>query len=365
MNKIAIKNELEKLNASAILGIDGMVDEVWELVDSRNSDTDFSKITKLIDFGNALTQRKTGGIAKERLLKRRISGGFVCNTGRAVAKLGLKTSFLGMFGQNGINKMFDEFNDLATLYSLGEPANIHILEFSDGKIMMPNLEPIINLKWEDVLAVYPLEELKNMFKTDIIGVGYWSNIYDFDNILANIVKIAKEGGVAKRIFHDFANLNKRSVEALKEALQTLKEQNEFLPQTLSLNEHEGGILCRALNIEYPENINSPDSVLPALKAVEKAQEIIGIDEVIIHSLYFAVAATKTNGSYYAMQNYCENPVKTTGAGDTFNGGYMAVSLTNLTGEEKLCVANSTTYCYVSTGNAPTLEQVINEVNRRL
>ncbi len=364
MDKTAIKSEMTALNASAMLCIDGMVDEVWELVSSRKSDTEINKMANMIELGNAITERKTGGMATERVLKRRISGGFVCNTGRAVAKLGLKTSLLGMFGENSTESIFDEFNGLADIYSLGAPSNIQILEFTDGKIMMPNLERLINLKWENILDKYSMERVEELLNNDIIGVGYWSNMYDFENILANMVKIAKQNGKTKRFFHDFANLNKRTPEALMQALETLKTQDAILPQTLSLNEHEGGILCKALGIDYPENINDPASMQAALKAVEKAQVKIGIDEVIIHSLYFAVMATKTKGSSFAMQNYCENPVKTTGAGDTFNGGYMTACLTNLKGEEKLAFANATTYCYVATGNAPTMQQVIDEINSK-
>ncbi len=365
MGKTAIKNELEKLNASALLGIDGMIDEVWELLRSRTSDKEFTKMSKLMDFGNAITERKTGGMATERILKRKISGGFVCNTGRAVAHLGLDTSFLCMFGRERIDSIFDEFKGMVEIYSCGEPACINLLEFTDGKIMMPNLENLINLKWADIEAIYSKEQLIKMTNKDIIGFGYWSNMYDFDNMLSNVIKLSKESGKAQRIFHDFANLNKRTKEALLEALKTMKAQNEILPQTLSLNEHEGGIMCKALGIDYPEDVNTPDALNAVLKASEQILEMSGIDEVVIHTLYFAVSATKTKGSAYSMQNYCENPVKTAGAGDTFNGGYMMSSLTGLSQEDKLAVANATTYLYVSTGNAPTKNEVLAQVDKWL
>ncbi len=365
MGKSAIKNELEKLNASALLGIDGMIDEVWELLKSRTSDSEYTKMTNLMDFGSAIVERKTGGMATERILKRKISGGFVCNTGRAVASLGLDTTFLCTFGKTQIDSIFDEFKDKVEIFSCSEPAYINLLEFTDGKIMMPNLESIINLKWADIEKMFTHEQLKKMTDKDIIGFGYWSNMYDFEKMLSNIINLSKESGKAKRVFHDFANLNKRTKQALLEALQTLKEQNEILPQTLSLNEHEGGILCKALGISYPEDVNTPKALNDVLNAAQKVQEMIEIDEVVIHTLYFAVSATKTNGSAYSMQNYCENPVKTAGAGDTFNGGYMMSSLTNLSQEDKLAVANATTYLYVSTGNAPSKSEVLAQIDKCL
>ncbi len=362
MEKNNIKNELLNLKGSAILGIDGMIDEVWQLIDNRSSATEYSKMPNMMDFANSISARKTGGMAKERLLKRRISGGFVCNTGRAIANLGVSTSFLGMFGADTYDKLFDEFNNKVQIHSLGEPANINILEFSDGKIMMPNLENIINLKWENVIEKYPLSEITSILNKDIVGLGYWSNMYDFENILANIVKICKSNGKTKRILHDFANINKRTNKALLSALNAMKEQDKVLPQTLSLNEHEGAILCSALGVSYPKDVNNPNALNAVLNAVVEAREKTDIDEIVIHTLYFAVCASREKGSAFAVQNYCENPVKTTGAGDTFNGGYMAACLTALTAQEKLCVANATTYCYVSSGNAPTVNDVIKQLN---
>ncbi len=361
MDKQSIKTKLNTINGSATLGIDGMIDEVWELIDSRASANEFTKINNLLTFGQALTERKTGGIAKERILKRRSNGGFVCNTGRAVATLGIDTTFLGMFGDEPYEEIFDEFKNLAQIYSIGKPANIHVLEFVDGKILMPNLQPLITCKWEDILAKFGHEKTKEIFNKDIIGVGYWSNMYDFENTLKNIVEICVQNKKTKRVFHDFANLNKRTNQALLCALDCLKTQNEKVYQTLSLNEHEGGILCNALGVEYPKDINRPEAMQPALEAVIKLRNLIGIDEVVIHSLHFAVSSSKTNGDAVAQQKYCENAVKTTGAGDTFNGGYMVASLAKLSQTEKLIVSNAATYYYVSTGNAPNINQVVDSI----
>ncbi len=361
--KSLIASAMRDINKTALLGLDGMIDEVWELVDSRTSPTEFEKITNMKNFGTAITDRGTGGIAKERVLKRRSCGGFVANTGRAVARFGtVDTTFLGMFGEEPRDVLFDEFKGYANLISLGNPANIQILEFVDGKIMMANLQELLNLKWIDMEQKLGKEQLTEILNKDIIGLGYWSNMYDFENILTEMVEICKDNGKTKRIFHDFANLNKRTPEALLEALAKMKELNAKMPQTLSLNEHEGGILAKVLGVSYPENINDPASMQAALAAVTAMQEKIGIDELVIHTLFFAVGATNNEGVAAVKQNYCENPVKTTGAGDTFNGGYMVVSLTDLPLADRLAVANITTRHYVATGNPPTTQQFVTELD---
>lgn len=361
VDKNAMNVALQNLKGSALLGIDGMIDEVMELVDSRKGATEFNKLTRLMDFGNAITERGTGGLAKERILKRRACGGFVCNTGRAVATLGLDTTFLGVFGKEPFDPLFDEFKGLATLVSVGNPANIQVLEFIDGKIMMPHLDELIKLRWTDFVEKLGMERLVSLLDKDIVGVGYWSNMYDFENIMTAIVDICVANGRTKRIFHDFANLNKRTPEALDEALIHLGKLNPILPQTLSLNEHEGGILAEHFGIEYPEDVNNPISQDATLAAATAIREKTGLDEVVIHTLFYAVSATATNGNAAAKQNYCESPVKTTGAGDTFNGGYMVSCLTDLSPVERLTMANATTLCYVSTGLPPTIEQLMEQL----
>ena len=359
--KETIALALSKEKGTALLGIDGMIDEVWNLVDSRKGPTEYTFVTHMMDLGNAITERGTGGLAKERILKRRSCGGFVANTGRAVATFGLDTTFLGMFGDQPRDPLFDEFNGLATLVSLGKPANIQILEFPDGKIMMPHLDDLLNLRWDDVVALLGEDKMKELFNKDIIGVGYWSNIYDFENIMNGITDICVANGRTKRVFHDFANLNKRTPEALLEALAVLSKLSPRLPQTLSLNEHEGGILADILGIAYPADINNPDSLEGALTAVEAIRNQVNIDEVVIHTSHYAVMATATQGVASSRQNFCQKPVKTTGAGDTFNGGYMVSALTDLTPTERLTVANITTLCYVATGAPPTLSRFLEEM----
>ncbi len=358
-----MKNEqliakIKQLQGSVTFGIDGMIDEVMEIVETRNGRDDFTKMTRMADFGNTIVERGIGGLAKERVLKRRSGGGFVYNTGRASAALGVETTFLGAFGANGVQDIFSELNDLGEVVSIGDPANISVLEFVDGKIMMPFLEVLIHFRWAAMVEQLGEAKVKELLYKDIIGVGYWSNLYDFENIMRAMVAECESNGKTKRFFHDFANLNKRSKEALLADLKILGELNARVPQTLSLNEHEGGILARHLGLEYSDDLDSANSLAVVQAAAEGIQAQTGLDEIVIHTGYYAVIATATQGSTAALQSHCASPVKTTGAGDTFNGGYVASCLGDLTAEERLTMANAATYCYVSTGNPTAKEGVM-------
>ena len=320
LDKAALADRIRSLDGSVLMGIDGMIDEVWELLASRTGPGDYTKMTRMMEFGEAITQRGTGGLAKERLLKRRCCGGFCCNTGRATATLGCPTTLLGMFGAAPHDPAFDEFKGVCDLVSLGEPAHIHVLEFSDGKIFMPNLDALLNLRWQDVVERVGEPRLRALCDVDILGMGYWSNLYDFEAIMDALVHSYLPQGKTRRVFHDFANLSKRSPQALQEAVELLARLNSKLPQTLSLNEHEGGILAQLYGIDYPGAVNARQNQAAVEQAAIALQQKTGLDEIIIHTLYFAVVATATQGAASALPDSCENPVKTTGAGDTFNGG---------------------------------------------
>lgn len=354
---------LEAASPTVLMGIDGMIDEVWELLDSRTGAGEYTKMTKLMQLGNAITERGTGGLAKERILKRLSSGGFVCNTGRATATLGAHTTMLGLFGRHVRDPVFDEFNGLCRMVSVGEPSRILVLEFTDGKIFLPNLDELINLRWTDIVAGLGEQRLRELCNVDIMGMGYWSNLYDFDGIMTALIEDYLQNGRTKRVFHDFANLNKRSPEALDKAIALLGRLNSKLPQTLSLNEHEGGILARQLGLGYPDLTKPDEGAREVLAVAEEIQRRTGIDEVVIHTLYFAVAATATQGSDAARQDYFNNAAKTTGAGDTFNGCYMVAATADLSPLERLRAANAATRYYVEYAIPPTMVQLLEQLEK--
>ncbi len=335
-----ILQKLKSTSTSALLGIDGMVDEVWEVIEKRHSPTEVIIMDKLINFGEAITERRSGGIAKERLLKRRSSGGFVANTGRAIANLGVQSTFLGLF--EPFDEVFNEFLDIVTIIPVGKPVYMNVMEFSDGKIMMPNLDELLNLRWDDVINKLGTENIYNIFNVDIVGLGYWSNLYDFETIVHEVVSICSDNGKTRYIFHDFANLNKRTPQALDSAIKVLKKENNKIPQILSLNQHEGDLLAKHLDFSTAQNAEELASL------VFKMREKIGISELIIHTLHHSVAATE-NSFEIAHQNECEKPSKTTGAGDTFNGAYMAAKLVENSLKRRLDFANKVAYTYVETG----------------
>jgi sugar/nucleoside kinase (ribokinase family) len=351
-------NYLNKLRGNILLGCDGFVDEVYQIVDVRQSLSEYTPLDQMRAFGELVVKRAGGGLGLEIVPKRRCSGGFTPNTGRVAAFLGLKPTLAGLYGAKDIDPAFEEFKDNCRLLSLGDPALTLVLEFADGKVLMSALKAVANLTWKDFVAFFGEEELKQLFsEVDILGLGYWSLTPDFDNFLKGFLSQYDSAKAPKRMFFDFADIKKKSNESFLKSLALIQQFNDKIPMTISLNEHEGVELLSRFGIECEQ---APEPMVAALTTVRKK---IGIDELVIHTPQFAIASSAADGEGCSMQEFQQHVIRTAGAGDSFNGGYLCASLGNLPIKERLVIANATTAFFVTRATAPTKEELIAQIEQ--
>ena len=356
-----IENYFAQENGRITLCIDGFVDEVWQILEKRLDRTNFSLYSKVQDFAKDVYDSGSGGYSNEIIRKRRSYGGFTGNTGKAVGRLGGNPTIVGMFGKDTIDPAFHGHQELAKLITVGNPAICHIFEFIDGKIMLPYVEETIDFSWDTLKAAQPWDMLKAAFvNCDIAAMGYWAYIPAFDDIVLNICEKFLINGHCKRLFFDFADIRKRDRRALEQTLELLARLNLKIPMSLSLNEHEAVLLFSYMDRNF--DWRSPEK---SDNDIGYVRQKIGLDELIVHTPYFAVASTETEGIATALQQYCENPIITAGAGDHFNGGYIAASARQgqLSLYDRLMVGNGTTSFYIRNGFSPDMNDLLGELKR--
>lgn len=347
------------VNGKVLLGCDGFVDETFEIVEERKSATEFTAIEKLKTWGEFLVSRADGGVGVEIVPKRRCEGGFAINTGRIAACLGIKPVLPGLYGGGEIDSAFAEFKDSCELLSLGDPALTLAFEFTDGKVLMSNLEAVSTLCWQDLVDKIGPEKLKEMFSgVDVLGLGYWSLTSNFDELLEGFMAQYETMAPPRRMIFDFADIKKKSSEAFIKSLELIKAYNSKVPMTLSLNEHEVLELFLRLGVDCPDK--TPAGITEALVV---AREKVGLDELVVHTPEFAAAASATDGSAFALQDRQTNCVRLAGAGDSFNGGYLVASLGDLPVKNRLVIANATTAFFVMNATGPTREQLIAQIEK--
>jgi len=348
MDKQKIISQIEGLKGTITMFADGFIDEVWELVDTRNSVENFTLLSQMTQFADRIKMAGTGGMGIEITKKRRAFGGFTCNIGCAAASLGVDTVMAGIYGKDELDPIFKPLEDISTVFSLGDPATTHVLEFDDGKILMTDMQAMFDMNWKYLVDALGMEKLVELLtKSDIIGVGYWSLLPAFDEIMTEICKNLPEDGKVRRFFFDFADVRKRDEASLKATLANLAVLNENFPMMLSVNEHEAVVIFGLVGQTFD------DEGMPLAEKTGLVREKIGLEELVIHTPRYAIAASRTEGAVQIPHRFCEKPVRTAGAGDTFNGGYIAATLAGLGIEERLYTANAAVSFFLNNGFAPT------------
>jgi len=356
MDTEKISRQLSQFQGTITMCADGFIDEVWEIVDSRASAKDFTLISKMTQFADRINVAGTGGLGMEIVKKRRAFGGFTANIGYAAACLGVNTNLAGIYGKEKIDPIFSPLNDVCNVISLGDPAVTLVLEFGDGKILMTDMEPMLTMDWKHIVDTIGKEKLVSLLTgSDILGVGYWSLFPAFDEIVSEICAVLPQDGKVRRFFFDFADVRKRDGASLAKTLKLLGGLNDKNPMILSVNEHEAAVLFALYNETFD------DTNGPLLEKAANVRKQAGLAELVIHTPHFAAVSTQADGTAMIPQEFCEKPVRTAGAGDTFNGGYIAGILAGLDINERLYTASNAVSFFLNNGHAPSIQNLVDRL----
>ncbi len=344
-----------------MVGFDGFVDNIIDVVDKRIDDDNYERIPTIADFGKRVTAVAGRSTNFERVIKQTKLGGNGPIMANAMLGHGHSLTYVGILGEDPI---FEPMKERAeTVHNLGPACTTDALEFEDGKLMMTLSDPLRQISWKSLIAHIGEDGWHHLLESSHgIATVNWTQTLGMTDVWNKSAELLDVKPLSTRPlwFVDLADPAKRSVQDLADALASLQKLQQHVDVVLGMNEEENRQVVEALGQTWPE-------ALPALERAEAGarlvQEATGLSWAVVHFVKEAACARSlpdgTIESAAADGFFVEKPLITTGAGDHFNAGFMAGLLAGINPVSCLMVGTASSGYYVRTAISPSRKQLIN------
>ncbi|MGD1087687.1 MAG: hypothetical protein ABR955_03045 [Verrucomicrobiota bacterium] len=340
---------------SAFVGLDGFVDEILHVVDKRDSADTFQRLNTISKLGeriSAAAGQSTNIEIVNRVTKLGGNGPIMAN---ALVSFGLKVTYLGNLGWPNLHPVFVDFSKVAEVHSIAEPGHTDALEFQDGKIMFGKSSSLKDVNWTNIQSRFGRDTFAEKFSTsDLVGFVNWTMLSHMGEIweatLKEICPAFK--GRRRTIFFDLADPEKRKLEDIRGALETIAKFEKYFDVILGLNEKEayeiGAVLELITQDKSPEGLS---------KLALEINRRVPVGTLLVHPVSYALAAGE--GSVSLVEGpFTAKPLITTGAGDHFNSGFCLGKLLGLDNKLSVLTGVATSGHYVRTAQSPNISDLV-------
>jgi sugar/nucleoside kinase (ribokinase family) len=338
----------------AFVGLDGFVDEIIHVVDKRDNAEKFQRLPTIGKLAERLAAAAGKSTNIELVNQRTKLGGNGPIMANALARLGIKVTYIGALGYPHLHPVFAEFARRAEVHSIAEPGHTDALEFDDGKLMLTKTTSLNDITWANLQLRYGRDKFIDNFSTaDLVGFVNWTMIPYmselWDSLLQEFCPV--EPAPRRKMFFDLADPEKRTPLDIRRALELIVRFEKYFEVILGLNEKEAYEIGQVLGLN---TANRSRDGLAALAA--EIQRRTPVDALVVHPVTYALAAG--GGSVSVVDGpYVEKPLITTGAGDHFNSGYCLGKLLGF--DNAACVLTGVTCSgfYVRNAQSPFMEDL--------
>lgn len=346
----------DKLNM--LIGLDGFVDEIIHVVDTRTDFDTFTRVGTIEDFGKRIL--KAAGLSAniEFVLTQTKLGGNGPIFANALLESGVSLKYIGSVGTPAVHPVFARMAEAAVTYPVCDPGVTEALEFSDGKLMLGKHSTLKEITWENILkTVGGLDKFVELIiEADLVGMENWTMIPHMSDIWQSIINEVfprmPDFDIKPLAFFDLADPEKRTKADISNAMKLISRFEEKFRAVLGLNEKEIYEIAEVFDIEVLNN--SPDKLKQTITAV---YDKLGIYCLVVHPTKEAAACSK-DGYFRVDGPYCKNPVLTTGAGDNFNAGFCLGLSLGLSVQDSLTLGVATSGFYVRNALSPKRSELI-------
>lgn len=339
----------------SFVGMDGFVDEIFHVVDKRETAESYKRLRTIKDYADRLAQaagKSTNIELVSQLVKLGGNGPIMAN---ALAAFGFKAHYLGCVGYPNLHPIFGEFAQCATVHSIANAALTDALEFEDGKVMVGKHQALREVNWQNITDRFGIQKLKDrMAAADLISFVNWTMLTAMSEIWEAILRDIAPGlnDRRRRLFFDLADPEKRTHGDILQALNLVSRFQDTFDVILGLNEKESSEIAQVLGLSIAEH--SKDGLA---RLASEIRERLRLDTVVIHPVSYAVAAD-ASGTAAADGPFTSQPRITTGAGDHFNAGYCLGRTLGLSNEDSLLIGVATSGFYVRNAQSPSVPGVL-------
>ena len=340
---------LEMPPRPVVVGFDGFVDEMVTVVAERRSLESFEPVPDIATFGALISAAAGHSSLREIVVRDVHPGGCAVNLGDGLAALGVPVDCYATLGEP-IHAAFS-----ATLarfrksVSWGrEPGRTIALEFSDGKLMFSSVRQLAEFTPEDVRSrLSDGGYASSCREAAVIALTDWSLYPHMTEVWKMLVQeVYSTLGRRIPFLIDLVDPSSRSQADVLEMTRVLPLLETCGDVTLGLNGNEANILARLFSI--PEAGDAEQSSVLATRL----REVLGISRVAIHWIRFAVESGP-QGVATVEGPFCEKPLKSTGAGDRFNAGYILGLMADCEPETRLRLACGVSGFFVRNAFSPS------------
>jgi sugar/nucleoside kinase (ribokinase family) len=338
----------------AFVGLDGFVDEIIHVVDKRDNAETFQRLPTI----SKLAERLAGAAGKstnvELVPQRTKLGGNGPIMANALARLGIKVTYIGALGYPHLHPVFAEFARRAEVHSIAEPGHTDALEFDDGKLMLTKTTSLNDITWENIQLRYGRGKFIDNFSTaDCVGFVNWTMIPYMSDLWESLLQEFCPATHARRkMFFDLADPEKRTPKDIARALELIVSFEKYFEVILGLNEKEAYEIGQVLGLKTADRSREGLGTLAA-----EIQKRAPLSSLVVHPVSFALAVS--DGVVSVVDGpFVEKPLITTGAGDHFNSGFCLGKLLGF--DNAACVLTGVTCSgfYVRNAQSPFIEDLV-------
>jgi len=353
-----VVNKLKKTNPSdeVLIGFDGFIDEILEVVNERISRSRYTRIDSIKQFSERIGLAANLSANLELVPQQVKIGGNGPIMANALLSQGYKVSYIGALGKPEIDPVFGDFAKKCTfVHSITNPGYTNALEFSDGKLMLGKMNHLDEVNWKELTKLIPVQKLEEILtNTKLIASNNWTMLSGMNEILKGLKEILSKIKTNPFFFIDLADPQKRTKADIREVLEIIHDLAISSCVILSMNKRESALIAEILDIEEEEIVERTAAI----------RNKLDIDYVVVHPVEGAAVA-KENFKVWVNGPYTPNPKITTGAGDNFNAGFCNGLLSGLEPNEALIAGVFTSGYYVRNAKSPDRKELIEFIESQI